>query len=195
MLVPAGAAAILFGVIVGALHRQESVFSRGINDGIDHHGEVRPIAEVAELTRSLKLITVEIESSVRVEMKDSNWRGTARATLETPVRYLYGVDLAKLEHSAFDYLPLLERYQIRVPRPRRLAAEVITSNPMTEEIKTTGLRPFAGAMQMTLARRAVYDEACRQMLSTEQAESVLQQSKEQLEAVLQRFLGRSCRID
>lgn len=195
VLFPTCLAAVVFGGVENVLKRQEAAVRNEIVDGQEYRGEVRPLADIVSLTRALNLVTVEVKSSVRVEQSDSNWRGTAKATLETPVRYLYGVDLAKLESSAFKFSPLSECYQIRIPLPRRLAVEVITSNPSTEEVKTTGFRPRAGIWQLSQARRSVYDEACRQVLPPELAKQVCEQSKEQIAAVVRQFVGGSCRVE
>src|SRR6266576_1728405 len=46
----------------------------------------RPLAEVTQAVRAMKLITVEIDTKVKVERGDSSWRGDVQASVEAPVR-------------------------------------------------------------------------------------------------------------
>src|SRR4051794_20220069 len=68
-----------------------------INDAVDPSGKLRPIAEVAQSIRSLKLVTVEVATKVTSESASDSWRGGVNAKVEAPVRLLYGTDLSRLK--------------------------------------------------------------------------------------------------
>ena len=42
---------------------------------LDGEGKLRPLAEVVETTRALKLVTLTINSLVRTKVRDERWRG------------------------------------------------------------------------------------------------------------------------
>src|ERR1043166_4883804 len=48
-----------------------------------------------------QLIPTPFDSRVRVPRTDPSWRGDASATIEAPVKYFFGVDLANIDDRAF----------------------------------------------------------------------------------------------
>ena len=153
----------LFGSLAYVLHsqQQEVVSTRRIEAQLDENGKLRPLAEVVETTRALKLVTVIVNSKVRTKVRDERWRGTASAEVEAPVRYVYGVDLAGLDPGAIRMGNILGMYEITIPHPTRIAAEVDGSHPVEEIVEVTGarFRSQAGEYYLGLARKAIYEQA------------------------------------
>ncbi len=54
----------------------------------------RDAAQLAGLARTLRLVTVEIDTSVSATAGDESWRGDVTAKLTAPVRLYYGTDLS-----------------------------------------------------------------------------------------------------
>jgi len=157
----------------------------------DEAGKLRPLAEVVETTRALKLVTVTVDSRVRTKVADERWRGTASAVVEAPVRYVYGVDLSGLNPDAFRLGKILGIYEITIPQPTRIAAEVDGSNPVEEIVEVTGarLRSRAGEYYLGLARKAIYDEARKSALPRETMDDISTKTREQVENLVRRFVG------
>ncbi|MCA9041307.1 MAG: hypothetical protein KDA65_13220, partial [Planctomycetaceae bacterium] len=137
-----GLAVVLFAGLANLLRsQQEDTLSQTmITSHLDEKGQLRPLAEVIEITRSLKLITVVVDSTVQAKTSVDTWRGDVSAVVEAPVRYVYGVDLSRLEPDAFRAGKILGGYDIVVPQPERVAVEVDGSNPTKEEVNVTGTR-------------------------------------------------------
>src|SRR5262249_2165592 len=134
--------ALIFAGLALYLHLQQGeVLSRaGIDAQLVENGKLRPLAEVIETTRALKLVTVIVNSRVRTKVRDEGWRGTASAQVEAPVRYVYGVDLAGLDPGAIRMGSILGMYEITIPHPTRIATEVDGSHPVEEVVEVTGAR-------------------------------------------------------
>lgn len=162
----------------------------------DEEGKLRPLAEVVETTRALKLVTVTVDSRVRTKVADERWRGTASAVVEAPVRYVYGVDLSGLNPDAFRLGKILGIYEITIPQPTRIAAEVDGSNPVEEIVEVTGarLRSRAGEYYLGLARKAIYDEARKSALPRETMDDISTKTREQVENLVRRFVGPSADV-
>src|SRR4051794_34935673 len=85
--------------LAGYLHQvQDGIVSAARAQALlDADKPSRPLAEITQAVRALKLVTVEIDTKVKIERGDSSWRGDVEATLEVPVRLSYGTDLSKME--------------------------------------------------------------------------------------------------
>ena len=158
---------------------------------LDGEGKLRPLAEVVETTRALKLVTVTIDSRVRTKVRDERWRGTASAVVEAPVRYVYGVDLAGLDPAAIRLGKILGLYEITIPRPLRIATEVDSSHPIEEVVEVSGMRfkSRAGEYYLGLARKELYDEARKSALPKDTLEEIDATTREQVETLIRRFVG------
>ena len=163
---------------------------------LDDAGKLRPLAEVIETTRALKLVTVTIDSRVRTQVRDEQWRGTASAVVEAPVRYVYGVDLSGLEPGAFRAGKLLGIYEISIPRPERIATEVDSSHPVEEVVEVTGtrFRSRAGEYYLGLARKELYEQARKNALPKETMDDIQNKTREQVESLVRRFVGPSADV-
>jgi hypothetical protein len=163
---------------------------------LDEQGKLRPLASVLETTRALKLVTVTVESQVTAKVSDERWRGKASASVRTPVKYVYGVDLSSLEHESIRMGSILGLYEITIPRPTRIAIEVDGSRPVEEVVEVSGtrMRSVAGEFYLGLARKAIYEQARRSTLPKEEIERVEQMTREQVEELVRRFVGPSGQV-
>jgi hypothetical protein len=164
--------------------------------GLDGEGKLRPLAEVVETTRALKLVTLTIDTRVRTKVRDERWRGTASAVVEAPVRYVYGVDLAGLDPDAIRLGKILGIYEITIPHPARIATEVDGSHPVEEVVEVSGTRfkSRAGEYYLGLARKELYDEARKSTLPGEVLEEIDTKTREQVETLVRRFVGPSAEV-
>jgi hypothetical protein len=177
--------------------QQQQVLSTSrVDSQLDENGKLRPLAEVIETTRALKLVTVIVNSRVRTKVRDERWRGTASAEVEATVRYVYGVDLAGLDPGAIRMGNILGLYEITIPRPTRIATEVDGSHPIEEIVEVTGTRfkSQAGEYYLGLARKEIYDQARRNNLPPATMEKIYDETREQVEALVRRFVGPSAEV-
>jgi hypothetical protein len=190
LVTAAAAVALFFGLSAVLRHQQRQIVTGvTITDSLDERGNVRPLSEVVEAARALKLVTVVMETRVQARMTDDRWYGDVSAVVEAPVRYVYAVDLAKLERSAIGYVT--DTYVVTVPPPAVIAVEVDGSNPIHEVVETSGMRyrSMAGEKYLGLARKAIYDNARREVLPAERAKQVREQSREQVAALIRHIIG------
>jgi hypothetical protein len=165
---------------------------------MDSDKPARPIAEVTQAVRAMKLVTVEIDTKVKVERGESSWRGDVQASVEVPVRLSYGTDLSKMEMDAISYSPLLGThgsYIIRIPHATRLSTEVYSEKeaPLVQ----TGwlrLRSRAGEYYLSQARKDVNDQARELVLLPEDAAKVEKTTKEQVGALLKTIVGEKAAV-
>jgi len=188
----------LFAGLAYLLHTQqeELVSTSRIESQFDEDGKLRPLADVVETTRALKLVTVIVNSKVRTKVKDERWRGSASAVVEAPVRYVYGVDLSGLDPDAIRMGKILGMYEITIPRPARIATEIDGSNPVEEIVEVTGtrLRSVAGEYYLGLARKEIYEKARKSELPRETMDEVYNTTREQVETLVHRFVGPSAEV-
>lgn len=189
---------LIFGGLAVVLHsQQEEMPSTGAAAAqLDETGKIRPLAEVIETTRALKLVTVTVDTSVLAEVKDEGWRGRASASVKAPVRYVYGVDLSELRPDAFRLGRILGIYEITIPQPARIAVEVDGSHPIEEVVEVTGLRfrKISGEYYQGLARKAIYDQARKSALPKETMDDIYARTREQVEDLVRRFVGPTAQV-
>jgi Protein of unknown function (DUF4230) len=198
-----GVVLLLGGMMFGGLslllrHQQQDLLTatRKAQSQIDEEGKLRPVAAVLETTRALKLVTVIIESNVKTKVRDERWRGNASASVEAPVKYVYGVDLSGLTHESIRLGTVLGIYEITIPRPTRISTEVDGSRPVEEVVEVTGsrMRSVAGEYYLGLARKAIYDQARKSTLDPENLEKVERITREQVEDLVRRFVGPAAEV-
>ncbi len=185
----------LFAGLAYLLHSQqaEMLGTSRLEAQLDSDGKLRPLADVIETTRALKLVTIIVNSRVRTKVRDERWRGTASAQVEAPVRYVYGVDLAGLDPGAIRMGNILGLYEITIPHPTRIAVEVDGSHTLEEIVEVTGarFRSQAGEYYLGLARKEIYEQARKNSLPPETMDQINTQTREQVEALVHRFVGPS----
>lgn len=152
----------------------------------------RPPAEITAALRTMKLVTVEIDTTVRVERGDTSWRGDVSAAVQVPVRLSYGTDLSALKAEAAGFSPLAPggRYIVRVPRPTRLATEIFSEKERAEvEAGWLRLRSRAGEYYLGLARRDAAPAARDLVLRPDDQAKVDQTTREQVAAMVRSIVG------
>jgi len=190
-------AALFAGLAVLLKTQQAEVLSTTqVGSQLDEEGKLRPVADVVETTRALKLVTLTIDTVIQTKVRDERWRGTASAIVKAPVRYVYGVDLAGLDPDAIRVGKILGIYEITIPHPHRIATEVDGSHPVEELVEVSGTRfkTVAGEYYLGLARKAIYDEARKSTLPPEILEEIDTKTREQVETLVRRFVGPSAEV-
>jgi hypothetical protein len=155
-------------------------------------------ARVLTMARSMKLVTVELVTSITVKRVDDSWRGDVEASVRTPVRLHYGIDLSELERSSIaigspvDGVGVLV---VRVPRPARLAAEIIAGEEVTEvDVGWGRTRSRAGEYYLGLARRDLPEELEKLTLSAEQQKQVERESLERVRELMTQIVGGNVKV-
>ncbi|CAG0953221.1 hypothetical protein PHYC_00314 [Phycisphaerales bacterium] len=151
----------------------------------------RPLADVTSALRTMKLVTVEIDTTVSLQRGDSSWRGDVAAKIEVPVRLAYGTDLSKLKGEAVGFSPLLAGgYVIRVPRPERVSTEVFSEQEKSEvAVGWMRLRSRAGEYYLGQARKDAASAARDLTLRPEDAKRVESVTREQVRALVKSIVG------
>lgn len=158
-------------------------------------GAPRPLADVAAAARSLKLVTVEIETSVTATVTDESWRGDVSATVSAPARLMYGTDLSRMEASRVGFSSIEGRYAVRIPRPQRLATEVFPERESARvETGWLRLRTRAGEYMLGLARRALNEQARKMVLRDEDAGRVRAATCEQVARLVRSIVGEQTSV-
>jgi hypothetical protein len=193
LLVYCALALLVAGPVAWTLHRQRAQFApiSAIDAELDRNGRIRPVAQVLQLVRELKLITASAESTVETTVTDSRWRGTASATVEAPVKYSYGIDLSSLPNESVKFNPISRSYSVVVPSPQRMAVEVDTGRPVQEVIRVSGTRfkKLAGRDQLVLALKALTEEANRQSLPADQIAQIRETTRGQIVNLVLKIIG------
>jgi hypothetical protein len=198
VLPPLCVGGLIFGALAFVLHSQQDavVSARSMAEQLDETGQLRPLADVIATTRSLKLVTVTVDSRVRTRVRDERWHGTASAVVEAPVKYVYGVDLSGLQPEAFRVGRILGMYEIEIPRPGRIAVEVDGSHPVEEIVEVSGarLRSRAGEFYLGMARKEIYEQARKNALPPETMKEIETTTREQVEDLVRRFVGPQAQV-
>ncbi len=155
----------------------------------------RPIAEIARAVAAMKLVTVEIDTKVKIERGDESWRGDVLATIEVPVRLSYGTDLSKLELSGLAFSPLTGSYIVRVPTPTRIATQIY-GEKSAPQVKTgwLRLRSRAGEYYLSQARKDSPRAAEELELLPEDAARVESTTREQVEKLVKAIVGANANV-
>ncbi|GEM_PF-539844 len=155
-----------------------------------------PIAEIARSLRTMKLVTVEVETAVASKRFDGSWRGDVAATVVAPARLLYGCDLSGIGEphtgQSATLIPnlLSGGYTLRVPRPSRIATEVEGDRERSMvDVGWGRFRDLSGEHQLGLARSGLYEEARQIRLTPDQAREVETATREQLATLVRAFAG------
>jgi hypothetical protein len=194
LLVMAG---LLFAGLAAFMRNLEAEALRGagVREEVTAAGTIRPLADIAELLRQSKLVTVEVRTYVSSEISNESWRGGVTARVDAPARLLYGSDLSRLEARAIAYSPVAKTYLVRIPPPERIASEIFASDEeIAVQVGWLRLRSRAGEYYLGLARRALSDRAREVRLSAADAERVRQGTLEQVAAMVQSIVGERVQV-
>ncbi len=148
---------------------------------------------VARAVRTMKLITVQITSSIRVEKKiESMFFGEGKASIQTPVVASYGSDLSKMRSDGIRIINegTRARILVRIPRPVRIAVEVFAEGERSELEKSW--RRYAwwsGREQLDQARLEVPGEARALELMPIHRLKVENDTREQMAQLIRMIVG------
>lgn len=149
---------------------------------------LRPDA-VAAAVRAMKLVTVEIDTTVALRRGDTSWRGDVVADLTVPVRLSYGTDLSSVRGESVGY-SALDGLVVRIPPPTRLATEVFPEREAaTVETGWLRLRSRAGEYYLGIARRDAARAARELELLPDDRAQIERVTREQVEALLRALTG------
>jgi hypothetical protein len=191
------AAVVLFTGLAAYLRWMErtAIASAAISDNLDSSGALRPLAEIAQTLQARKLVTVEVRTKVTSRNDDPSWRGGAAAAVTAPVRLSFGVDLSRMEAGAVTFSPVTREYLLRVPRPQRIATEVLGANEEAQvRVGWLRFRSRAGEYQLGLARKQLYIEALKITLTPKDARFVRDTTREQLVALVRQIAGPGAKV-
>lgn len=185
-------AALVFAALAGWMYTQQSaqLASAQAAARINAAAPPRPIAEVARAVAAMKLVTVEIDTKVRIERGDESWRGDVLAAIELPVRLSYGTDLSQMEVDQLAFSPLTGTYIVRIPRPTRISTQTYSEKAPPQV--TTGwlrLRSRAGEYYLSQARKDGSRAADELELLPADAARVESKTREQVEKLLKAIVG------
>lgn len=159
---------------------------------------VRQPAEVVRAVRTMKLVTVQLDTSVHVERGEESWRGDVKATLTAPVRLHFGTDLTNLDISRVVHTATLAglsdapagAYILTLPVPERVATEVFTEREATDvEAGWLRMRTRSGEYYLGLARRDAPEQARDLVLLPHDQTFVREATREQVAALVKAVVG------
>jgi hypothetical protein len=152
------------------------------------------VAEVASAVAAMKLVTVEIDTKVRVQRGDSSWRGDVVAAVELPVRLSFGVDLSQARSVEVGFSTLGAKggtYIVSIPPPRRIATQVMTERvPPELTVGWLRLRSIAGEYYISQARKDAPRAAMELELLPADALRVQEMTLEQVRKLVRTLTGR-----
>lgn len=191
-LVPFLAAAMLFGGLgwwSWRLQEAQLAATRAAVE-VNELGPPRPVAEVASAVETTKLVSVEIDTRVKVERGEASWRGDVRAVIEVPVRLSYGVDLSRMRTDRLAWSPASRAYVVTVPPPTRIATEIFPERKEPDvEVGWLRLRSQAGEYFLSQARRDAAAAAAALELRPEDAARVEDATRNRLAALVRSIAG------
>lgn len=190
LLVAAGAIGIFALLALQQRAMERAAITRASVVEHDTKPATRSLAEVAEAVRTLKLVTVEIKTSVSTQVRDESWRGDSIAHVTAPARLLYGVNLDTLDSSSISLAPLGKLCTIRVPKPERIATEVYTEDESIDvQVGWLRFRTRSGEYVLGLARRDLAERARSMTLTPDDADKVAEATRTQVAKVVRTILG------
>jgi hypothetical protein len=147
--------------------------------------------------RVMKLATMEIDTFVRIEKTDESWwRGDVKASLETPVRLVYGSDLTGLSPERVrteEVAPGRWRLTLTIPRPEKLYVETFPRNEKGD-VSPDGVRARVASWvlsegYLTEPRRDVPDIARKLSPTASDRRRIDEGTREQVAAFVRAVLG------
>lgn len=147
-------------------------------------------ATVARHVRAASLITSKIDTTVRAQTSDADWRGTVIATVEAPATLSFGVDLSRIDASRVRMSGIGGICVLVVPPPTRIATEVRTGEErFGVEVGGLSLRAVGGEYQLGLARARLYEQAVRFRPNPQQHAEIRAAARAQIATVARGILG------
>ncbi|MFN7315012.1 MAG: DUF4230 domain-containing protein [Phycisphaerae bacterium] len=172
--------------------RRESIRDAAVARLMTERNVINP-ADVAARLRVMKLITVQITTSVRVEKKvESMILGDATVAVQTPVVVSYGTDLSSLANDGvrIDKQGDTTIIRVTIPRPTRQAVEVFADAQQTTVNK--GWRRFvwwSGDDEANAAKAQIPLEARALELLPADREKIEADTREQVRRLVEALTG------
>ncbi len=158
-------------------------------------GVLRTPAQICSTVRALKLVTVELTTTVTSRSADQNWRGDVAAAVQAPVKLSYGTDLSGLTEGGVSVSPLVNSCVIRVPAPSRIATEVLGQSETTKvDVGWGRFRSMAGEYYLGIARRDLYEQARAMSLPPADSQRVRDLTREQVAKLARSMLGEQMAV-
>lgn len=190
-------ALLVLGGLAAWMHRQQSalVSEAAAAARVNALRPPRPVADVARAVAAMKLVTVEIDTTVRIVRGDESWRGDVLASIEVPVRLSYGTDLSAMDVTSLAFSPLSGAYYVSVPRPTRIATQVYgEKSPPSVSTGWARLRSRAGEYYLSQARKDAAKTADGLTLRPEDAARVESTTKAQVEQLIRSIVGEETAV-
>ncbi len=191
-------ALMLFGGLSLFLRAQEAGVLRAaaVDDRLTPAGTLRPEAMVSRAVRASRLVTIVLETTVTAQAVSTSWRGDAVASVRAPVRLFFGTDLSNLSEGAVRTDPFGGAIVVSIPRPSRLATEVLGEGERTEvSVGWLRLRSIAGEYQLGQARKGLYEAARAMTLRDADARLVEDATRDQVIALVKAVAGERTAVE
>jgi hypothetical protein len=191
-------ACLIFGGLALFIRSQErgAIEASAVDDRMTPGGTIRPEAMVSRAVRASRLVTVVLETTVTAQSVSSSWRGDAVAQVRAPVRLMFGTDLSNLAEGAVRVDPFGGAMVVNVPRPSRMATEVLGDGERSEvSVGWLRLRSIAGEYQLGLARKGLYEAARTMTLRDADARLVEEATREQVTALVKAIAGERTAVE
>jgi len=192
------AAAVVFGGLSWFMLQQEreALRASAVDDAMTPAGTLRPEALVSRAVRASRLVTIVFDTTVTAQSVSASWRGDAVATVRAPVRLMFGTDLSALDEGAVRLDPFGRAMVVSVPRPTRIATEVLGEGERSEvSVGWLRLRSIAGEYQLGLARKGLYEAARTMTLRREDAQLVEEATRDQVVALVKAVAGERTAVE
>lgn len=178
------------GLLALGLYAAQQSLIRGTQAGSVKQTAATTPAVIARHVRSAALITSRIETMVRAQTSDADWRGTVVATVEAPATLSFGVDLSHIDASRVRMSGIGGVCVLVVPPPTRVATEVRTGEErFNVEVGGLSLRAMGGEYQLGLARARLYEQAVRLRPNPQQHAEIRAAARAQIAAVARGILA------
>ncbi len=150
------------------------------------------IPDITQSLRAMKLVAVELRTSVQSSSRDDSFLGSINAEVNAPVILHFGVDLEQLDPARVLFSPIHHAYLIRLPPPARLAVEVLGQFEQAR-VSTGWLRRRAseGEHHLGIARRDLHLRAQQLTPDPEQLRQIREETRERVAELVRKITGPS----
>lgn len=154
------------------------------------------LADLTAALRAMKLVSVELRTRVTSTAEHASWRGDVVATVDVPARLLYGTDLHGAEVSHDRSISGLPGYTLRLPPPRRIAAELEMGPGERTHVDLGWMRTRsrAGEYYLGEARRGLSAALQRLRLTPEDEAFVRRETRHRAAEMVRTIAGPDARV-
>jgi hypothetical protein len=154
------------------------------------------LADLTAALRAMKLVSVELRTRVSSKAEHTSWRGDVVATVDVPARLYYGTDLYGAEVSLDRSISGRPGYTLRLPPPRRIAAELELGPGERAQVELGWLRTRsrAGEYYLGEARRGLSAALRRLRLTPEDEAFVRRETRHRVAELVRTIAGPEARV-